>query len=130
MPALLEFEITESALAQDPRKAIELLQRLRGLGCKLYIDDFGTGYSSLSTLMSLPVNAIKIDRSFVRQMAKSGEAHSVVASIVLMASALGLGTVAEGVETREDAELLRKLGCEEAQGYFFARPVPASEFKQ
>ena len=130
LPGLLEFEITESALARDPRKATEVLQRLRALGCKLYIDDFGTGYSSLSTLMSLPVNAIKIDRSFVRNMAKSGEAHSVVASIVLMASALGLGTVAEGVETREDAELLRKLGCEEAQGFFFAKPVAASEFRR
>jgi EAL domain-containing protein (putative c-di-GMP-specific phosphodiesterase class I) len=125
---LLELEITESALAEDPLKAREVLQRLRALGCKLYIDDFGTGYSSLSYLVSLPVHAIKIDRSFVRQMAESREAHAVVSAIILMARALGLGTVAEGVETREDAEMLLKLGCNEAQGYFFAKPVSADLF--
>jgi EAL domain-containing protein (putative c-di-GMP-specific phosphodiesterase class I)/GGDEF domain-containing protein/HAMP domain-containing protein len=125
---LLELEITESALAEDPLKAREVLQRLRALGCKLYIDDFGTGYSSLSYLVSLPVHAIKIDRSFVRQMAESREAHAVVSSIILMARELGLGTVAEGVETREDADMLLKLGCNEAQGYFFAKPVSADLF--
>jgi diguanylate cyclase (GGDEF)-like protein len=127
-PALLEFEITESALAEDPQKARDVLAELRALGAKLYIDDFGTGYSSLSYLVSLPVHALKIDRSFVRQMSKSREAHAVVSSIVLMARELGLQTVAEGVETKEDADLLLRLGCDEAQGYFFAKPVPAGEF--
>jgi diguanylate cyclase len=105
---LLEFEVTESALADDPQQAREVLGRLRALGCKLYIDDFGTGYSSLSYLVSLPVDAIKIDRSFVRQMAKSQQAHAVVASILHLARELGLQTVAEGVETREDASAPRR----------------------
>jgi diguanylate cyclase (GGDEF)-like protein len=127
--ALLELEITESALAEDPGRAREVLQRLRGLGCKLYIDDFGTGYSSLSQLVALPVHALKIDRSFVRQMSKSREAHAVVASILLMARELRLQTVAEGVESRQDADILGRLGCDEAQGYFFARPLPAEQLE-
>lgn len=126
---LIEFEITESALAQEPDKARIVLERLRGLGCKLYIDDFGTGYSSLSYLVSLPVQALKIDRSFVRQMSRGREARAVVSSIIRMAQELRLQTVAEGVETLEDADLLEELGCDQAQGYFFARPVPADEFK-
>ena len=126
--SLLEIEITESALAEDPKTAREVLVRLRTLGCKIYIDDFGTGYSSLSYLVSLPLDAIKIDRSFIRQMTRSREAHAVVASILLMARELGLRTIAEGVETQEDAEMLRGLGCDEAQGYYFGRPVPPEVF--
>ncbi len=127
-PALLEVEITESALAEDPEHARRVLEKLRALGCKLYVDDFGTGYSSLSYLVSLPLDALKIDRSFVRQMSRSRQSRSVVASIVLMAHELGLRTVAEGVETQEDVDLLREIGCQEAQGYFFGRPVPPGEF--
>lgn len=126
--SLLEIEITESALAEDPKTARTVLERLRALGCNIYIDDFGTGYSSLSYLVSLPLDAIKIDRSFIRQMTRSREAHAVVASILLMARELGLRTVAEGVETQEDAEMLRGLGCDEAQGYYFGRPVPPEAF--
>ena len=124
----LELEITESVLAEDPEAARAVLGRLRALGCKLYIDDFGTGYSSLSHLVALPLDALKIDRSFVRQMTRSREARSVVAAIILMAKELRLRTVAEGVETAEDVEVLRALGCDEAQGYVFARPVPPEEF--
>ncbi|TAK84133.1 MAG: EAL domain-containing protein [Betaproteobacteria bacterium] len=113
-PALLEVEITESALAEDPEHARRVLEKLRALGCKLYVDDFGTGYSSLSYLVSLPLDAVKIDRSFVRQMSRSRQSRSVVASIVRMAHELGLRTVAEGVETQEDVDLLREIGCQEA----------------
>lgn len=128
-PALLDFEITESALASDPQKARVVLNRLRELGCKLYIDDFGTGYSSLSYLVSLPVQSLKIDRSFVQQMVKGHQARSVVASIIRMASELHLQTVAEGVETAEQVDMLHELGCDQAQGYLFGRPVAPEEFK-
>ncbi len=127
-PQLLHYEITEGALVEDPQNARKVLHQLRELGGQLYIDDFGTGYSSLSYLVSLPVHAVKIDRSFVRQMTNTREAHSVVASVILMAHELGLRVVAEGVETSEEAELLRNLKCDEAQGYFFGRPVPPDQF--
>jgi len=128
-PGLLEFEITESALVDDPGHAHKVLLALRDLGCKLYIDDFGTGYSSLSYLVSLPVHALKIDRSFVVQMSKNRQARSVVESVISMAHGLGLRVVAEGVETESDASILRDLGCDEAQGYFFSKPVAAEGFE-
>ena len=125
-PRFLELEITEGALIEDTQTARAVLERLRPLCGKIYIDDFGTGYSSLSYLVSLPVHALKIDRSFVIQMTKSRQARSVVESVISMAHALGLRVVAEGVETSEDASILRQLGCDEAQGYLFGRPTPAS----
>jgi diguanylate cyclase (GGDEF)-like protein len=127
-PSLLEVEITESALAEDPQHARGVLERLRALGSKIYIDDFGTGYSSLSHLVSLPIDALKIDRSFILQMGRNSQARAVVASIILMARELAVGTVAEGVETQQDVDLLRELGCEQAQGYFYGRPVPPEAF--
>jgi diguanylate cyclase (GGDEF)-like protein len=128
-PKLLEVEITEGALVEDTQTARAVLTRLSALCGKIYIDDFGTGYSSLSYLVSLPVHALKIDRAFVIQMTKSRQARSVVESVISMAHALGMRVVAEGVETAEDAAILRELGCDEAQGYFFGKPVPAAEFK-
>jgi diguanylate cyclase (GGDEF)-like protein len=127
-PALIEFEITESALMEEPTVAKATIAALRDKGFKIYIDDFGTGYSSLSYLVSLPVHALKIDRAFVQQMTRSREAHSVVASVISMAHGLGLRVVAEGVETAEELEQLSTLGCDEAQGYFIARPVEAARF--
>jgi len=127
-PNLIEIELTESALVNDPETAKKVLYRLRQLGSKIYIDDFGTGYSSLNYLVALPVHALKIDRSFVQQMSKHPDAYSVVASIISMAHNLKLRVVAEGVETEEDAAMLRALGCDEAQGYLFSKPLPAAEF--
>ena len=127
-PELLEFEITESALVDDPRLAREVLLAIRKLGCKLYFDDFGTGYSSLSYLVSLPVDALKVDRSFVKEMRRSPQARQVVESVISMAHSLGMGVVAEGVETEDDAAILRALGCDEAQGYLYGKPLPAHEF--
>jgi EAL domain-containing protein (putative c-di-GMP-specific phosphodiesterase class I) len=127
-PKALEIEITEGALVEDTQAARTVLARLSALCGKIYIDDFGTGYSSLSYLVSLPVHALKIDRAFVIQMSKSRQARAVVESVISMAHALGLRVVAEGVETAEDAQLLRELGCDEAQGYFFGRPVPPADF--
>ncbi len=124
----LEIEITEGALVEDTQAARAVLERLSALCGKIYIDDFGTGYSSLSYLVSLPVHALKIDRAFVIQMTKSRQARAVVESVISMAHALGLRVVAEGVETAEDAAILRELGCDEAQGYYFGKPVPAAQF--
>jgi EAL domain-containing protein (putative c-di-GMP-specific phosphodiesterase class I) len=126
-PDLIEFEITESALVDDPESARKALTELRAMGAKIYIDDFGTGYSSLSYLATLPVNSLKVDRSFIRQMAISTPAYSVVSSIISMAHNLNMGVVAEGVETAADLEALRSLGCDEAQGYLFGKPGPAAD---
>ena len=127
-PGSLEFEITESALVEEPELARKTLMALRAMGAKLYIDDFGTGYSSLSYLVTLPVHALKIDRSFIRHMASSDAARGVVSAIVAMAHNLGMGVVAEGVETAADHATLKSIGCDEAQGYFFGKPVAAEEF--
>ena len=125
---LLEFEITESALVEDPEGARAALRGLAALGGKLYIDDFGTGYSSLNYLVTLPVHALKIDRSFVARMGKNAQARLVVQSVVSMAHSLGLRVVAEGVETDADAAILRELGCDEAQGYLYSKPLLPQEF--
>lgn len=125
---LLHFEITEGALVDDPAAAKKILERLAAHGAKVYIDDFGTGYSSLSYLVSLPVHALKIDRSFITQMGKSAPARSLVASIVSMSHQLGLKVVAEGVETASEVETLKSFGCDNGQGYYFAKPVAAAEF--
>jgi EAL domain-containing protein (putative c-di-GMP-specific phosphodiesterase class I)/CheY-like chemotaxis protein len=122
---LLHFEITESALVEEPEVARKTLNDLRARGSTIYVDDFGTGYSSLSYLATLPINSLKIDRSFIRQMGESRQAYAVVSSIILMAHNLQMSVVAEGVETAEQLAALKRLGCEEAQGYFFGKPVPA-----
>ena len=124
---LLHFEITEGALVEEPDSARETLNRLRAMGALIYIDDFGTGYSSLSYLATLPVNSLKIDRSFIRQMAVSHHAYAVVSSIVSLAHNLDLRVVAEGVETADQLDALKRLGCDEAQGYLFGRPLPAQD---
>ncbi len=126
---LLELEITEGALVEDPETARGVLARLRAHGCKIYIDDFGTGYSSLSYLVSLPVHALKIDRSFIVQMAAKKEARTVVSSIISMAHGLGLRVVAEGVEREQERDALIALGCDDAQGFLLGRPVPADTFR-
>jgi diguanylate cyclase (GGDEF)-like protein/PAS domain S-box-containing protein len=123
-PSRLGLEVTETALLGDADAAIEVLRQLRGLGVRIVIDDFGTGYSSLAYLRRLPVNGVKIDRSFVSGLGTSREDDAIVGAVVGMASALGLTTVAEGVETQDQLNELVRLGCEMAQGYYFARPAP------
>jgi EAL domain-containing protein (putative c-di-GMP-specific phosphodiesterase class I) len=125
---LLEFEITEGALVEEPQTARAVLERLSKVGGKIYIDDFGTGYSSLSYLVSLPVHALKIDRSFIVQMSTSKEARSVVSSVISMGHQLGLRVVAEGVEQALERDALIAMGCDEAQGYLFSRPVTEDKF--
>jgi len=121
------LEITETALMADPAAGLKVLQDLRSLGVELAIDDFGTGYSSLSYLKRFPVDVLKIDRSFVDGLGDDPEDTAIVTAIISLGRALGLRVVAEGVETERQLAELRRLGCDRAQGFMFARPGPASQ---
>jgi EAL domain-containing protein (putative c-di-GMP-specific phosphodiesterase class I) len=125
----IDLEITESMLMEDINGTIDKLKAMQSLGLHIALDDFGTGYSSLSYLARLPINSLKIDRSFVIQMSKGPEQMAIVAAVISLARALNLKVVAEGVETEEQANLLRLLRCDEAQGYLFGRPVPPEELE-
>ena len=129
-PQWLRFEITEGALLQNVPQLVGTLRQLREIGSEILIDDFGTGYSGLSYLTTLPVNTVKIDRSFVANMMNNARDEAVITSIIDMATRLNLVTIAEGIETREQALRLRLLGCHFAQGYFFSRPLSASSFRR
>ncbi|HEX8128252.1 MAG TPA: EAL domain-containing protein [Pyrinomonadaceae bacterium] len=124
-PEGLKLEITESAVMDNVETATEMLKKLRALGIKLSIDDFGTGYSSLSYLHRFPIDTLKVDRSFVVNMSEDSENVEIVRTIVSLAQNLGMNVIAEGVETKEQLAALRKLGCENGQGYFFSKPVGA-----
>jgi EAL domain-containing protein (putative c-di-GMP-specific phosphodiesterase class I) len=126
-PSRLELEVTESAVMADPSRAMTILTELRSLGVSLAIDDFGTGYSSLSYLKRLPVNIIKIDKSFVMNMDNDGNDAIIVRSTIDLGRNLGLGVIAEGVETQAAWNHLAALGCDAAQGFLMCRPVPGDE---
>jgi predicted signal transduction protein with EAL and GGDEF domain len=123
----LELEITESVLLQDSEATLATLHKLRGLGIRISMDDFGTGYSSLSYLRSFPFDKIKIDRSFVHELASRGDSMAIVRAVTGLGKSLGISTTAEGVETNEQLALLRSEGCTEVQGFLFSRPRPAAE---
>lgn len=127
-PAGLELEITESAVMSDAEAAIALLHEIKALGVKLVMDDFGTGYSSLTHLKRLPIDKLKIDQSFVRDMAVDADDAVIVGTIINMARNLGLKNVAEGVETAKQMEILTRYGCDGMQGYYFGGPMSADEF--
>jgi diguanylate cyclase (GGDEF)-like protein len=127
-PRSLELELTESVLMKRAEAAASVLQTLRTSGVRVAVDDFGTGYSSLSYLRKFPIDALKIDQSFVRQITTTPDETTIVAAIISMARSLGLRVVAEGVETQEELAFLRANQCDEAQGYYFSRPVVAQEF--
>ena len=125
----LIFEITESLFLSDQDYVFDALTQLRALGIELSIDDFGTGYSSLSRLKRLPVNELKIDQSFIKDMSENIDDQIIVKSIIDLAHNLGLTVVAEGVETRDILNRLNNMGCDIAQGYLISRPVPEKEFE-
>jgi EAL domain-containing protein (putative c-di-GMP-specific phosphodiesterase class I) len=129
-PELLELEITESTLLHDEPTVVAALSELRGRGVRVAVDDFGTGYSSLAYLGRLPVDALKIDRSFVRGIADHPGEAALTAAIVAMGHALRLRVVAEGVETERQRELLQAWGCDELQGFLFAHPMPVDALQR
>lgn len=129
-PPLICLEITESGFMEDPARAQETLQRLHKLGLRLSIDDFGTGYSSLAYIRKLPVQEMKIDRSFVRNMVSDKDDAVLVRSTIELGHNMGLKVVAEGVEDHASLMLLTELGCDEAQGYFIAKPLPSAEYER
>ena len=126
-PEYLELEITESLLAKDVEGAVIILDELKRLGVQISIDDFGTGYSSLNYLKSFPVDRLKIDRSFIKDILSSPDDDAIVSAVIGMAASLRLGVVAEGVETEAQLGVLRSKNCDEIQGYFLSRPIPAEE---
>lgn len=127
-PRRLDIEITESTLMHNPDLATEIICRLKEMGARISIDDFGTGYSSLAYLKRFPIDAVKIDRSFVKDISTDSDDAAIATAIVAMAHSLQLLVIAEGVETLEQLEFLRSLHCDEMQGYFVSPPVPAEEF--
>ena len=124
-PDMLGIEVTESAFIEDSAHISEILQKMRRAGFTLFMDDFGTGYSSLSYLGRLPVDRIKIDQSFVRGLPEDTHATAIVRAVLMLAESLDKNVVAEGIETQDQAWLLRLAGCRTGQGYFFGRPGPA-----
>lgn len=127
---MLELEITESHLMADAVAATEKLNAIKALGLQLAVDDFGTGYSSLAYLKRFPIDKLKIDQSFVRDMLDDPADLAIVRAIVVLGHTLGLAVVAEGVEQEAQADLLRQLGCDELQGYYFSRPLDAQSLQR
>jgi EAL domain-containing protein (putative c-di-GMP-specific phosphodiesterase class I) len=129
-PRYLELELTETTLIDDSRSAAHVLKELKDIGVLLALDDFGTGYSSLSYLKRFPIDALKIDQSFVRDLATDADDAGIVTAVIGMGKSLHMRVVAEGIETRKQLEILQEHGCAQGQGYYFSRPVPAEEFGQ
>src|SRR5450755_2150161 len=129
-PRRLELEITESVLVGDHRAALDVLLKVRELGVRVSMDDFGTGYSSLSYLRSFPFDKIKIDQSFVRDLAERPDSIAIIRAVTGLGQSYGITTTAEGVETQEQLDQMRAEGCSEVQGYFYSKPVPAGEIAQ
>jgi len=126
----LDLELTEHVMMQDAEATLTTLGSLRNMGVKLSIDDFGTGYSSLAYLKRLPIDRVKIDRSFIRDVTEDPDDRAIASAIIGMGHTLRLNVVAEGVETQPQLAFLRAEGCDEAQGYLFGRPMPAAEFAE
>ena len=131
LPAqLLEIELTESAVMKHPKQSIAILQRLADLGLSLAVDDFGTGYSSLAYLKRFPINTLKIDREFVRDISEDPDDAAITSAIIALAHSLELQVVAEGVETDAQLQYLASQGCDQIQGFLLSKPVPAADCLQ
>ncbi|RDH83474.1 MAG: hypothetical protein DIZ77_15490 [endosymbiont of Seepiophila jonesi] len=128
-PGALEIEVTETFIMQQAKKTIGSLERLRLMGVSLAIDDFGTGYSSLAYLKQLPIDRLKIDRSFVKDILDDPENRAITTAVISLGHSLGLKITAEGIENQEQARFLYALQCDEGQGYLYSPPVPAEEFE-
>ncbi len=129
LPSCLELEVTESVVMHNPAEAARILERLHGQGIHISVDDFGTGYSSLSYLKQFRLDTLKIDRSFVRDISSDADDAAIVRSVIALAHSLRLKVIAEGVETDEQLDFLRELGCDEYQGYLRSKPLPAAQFE-
>jgi EAL domain-containing protein (putative c-di-GMP-specific phosphodiesterase class I) len=124
----LELELTETFLMQEANSTVVVLRALKDIGVHLALDDFGTGYSSLSYVQRFPIDTLKIDQSFVQDLATDGDAATIVKAVISMGNSLHMRVVAEGIETREQLEFLQRYGCPVGQGFYFSRAVPAVEF--
>jgi EAL domain-containing protein (putative c-di-GMP-specific phosphodiesterase class I) len=129
-PQLIELEVTEDILLKDEQRVLDMFLRIQKLGVRLVFDDFGTGYASLSYLKKFPLDGLKIDRSFVRDLLTDSDDAAIVSSTIALGKQLGLSVIAEGIENRATADLLITMGCEEGQGYFFGKPMPVSALEQ
>ena len=129
-PADYMLEITESAYTDDTSHIIEVVENLRALGHKVEMDDFGSGYSSLNMLTSMPIDALKMDKAFIRNIKPGNKDMKLVELVLEIAKSLEVPVVAEGVETEEEYKMLKEAGCDIIQGYYFSKPIPPEEFKK
>ncbi len=125
----IELEVTESQIMTNPEDAIKILNKISGIGVELAVDDFGTGYSSLAYLKKLPIDKLKIDRSFIRNLPNAEDDIAIARAVIALAKSLNLKIIAEGVETKEQKDFIVENGCENIQGYYYSRPIPANEFE-
>src|SRR5205085_4476811 len=129
-PVLLQLEVTESMVMRNVSRAVRVLDAIRSRGIRLAIDDFGTGYSSMSLMKQFPIDTIKIDRSFVRDLPEDTEDRAIAQAIIGMGKALGMMVIAEGVESAEQLAFLRSHGCDEMQGFLFSKPLPSRQMAE
>jgi EAL domain-containing protein (putative c-di-GMP-specific phosphodiesterase class I) len=129
-PDLLELELTESSLIQDSDSVVDALHKLKEIGTRISIDDFGTGYSSLSYLKRFPIDTLKIDQAFVRDVPHDRDGSAIVEAIISMGHSLDLSVIAEGVETVDQLNFLKARRCNEIQGNYYSKPIPAAQFEK
>ena len=129
-PNLLELEITESMVMHNPTRMINVLSRIKGMGVRLAIDDFGTGHFSLAQIKNFPIDTLKVDRSFIRNIPNDLEDKAITQAIIAMGKHLSLTVVAEGVETQEQMDFLQEHSCDEMQGYYFSKPIMPDRFAE